>query len=71
MEKIYQIRAWDPDLDKYSYVNMTLDQIVENPCRLNGIDVAVVLINYLRKKKGMDLLPKQEQFYKVIAGEIN
>ena len=66
MEKTHKIRAWNSDLEKYFYVDMTLNQIIEKPNKLNGLDMAVVLINHFRRERGIELLPKQELYYKVL-----
>jgi hypothetical protein len=53
----YSLRLYEPETGKFRVVQMTYDQIIENPFRLNSNDIVYVLLNKLRKEKGLDPLP--------------
>lgn len=66
--RLYKLRAWAPDTDSFVEVQRTFDQIVEDPFRLNAMDIVYALLTELREQRGLEPLPKRENF---IAGETN
>lgn len=57
MEK-FEINKFDYSAQTVNYVSLTIDEMVENPYGLYMPEVALVLLNDLRKKKGLKELTK-------------
>lgn len=56
--ELYSLRAYVPETGKFQVVQMTYDQIIENPFRLHVNDIVYAIVGQLRKERGLEPLPK-------------
>tara|TARA_R100000951_G_scaffold101420_1_gene92940 strand:+ start:24616 stop:24825 length:210 start_codon:yes stop_codon:yes gene_type:complete len=55
MSDIYEVHKWDNENNKFYNESMDIEDVIKDPSGIHLNNLARILVNYLREKRGLEL----------------